>query len=229
MDSQNQKERTSQEWVQELRGDRGLEEQGSAYQDLATILEKAVRNTLYKIEGAYQQDYQLEDLVSETVQETLQKIFEERLYDAYSGRARFTTYVHSIVSHHLISKMRRKKWEFEHQLESLPNEQDIEDGVSPLTLKYLIDPKCRDAEMQMELDEFWKDLQECIEDLSHNRKEVLLWYVEEELTIEELTKRLHKSRGAVYNLLFNARDALRSCLNDKGWTPADTHRYFNLQ
>lgn len=228
MDSHSGRKRSDQAWVQELRGELGIEVQERAYLDLGELIEKVVRQYLRRMEG----NYHLDDLAFDVAQETLRKIHTKKLYDVYSGQsgAQFLTYIFSIASRQAISEMRKKKWDVERNLQSFPDEQqDAEAGVATLSLAYLIDAQSPDPEIQTEWNQFNQDLLACITNLPLARQQVFYWRVYDGLTPQEIVEQFHLSRATVDGRWFQACKALGACLGDKGWTPADIRRFFHSQ
>jgi len=222
-----ERQRTNDEWVRTLRGDLGAAQQESAFADLGHFLYKRVYNYLKSTgskQGHFVPESELADIAAEVAQETIIKVFQERLYEQYQGRdgATFTTFIGVIAVRRTIDLIRHR-WRF--QFVSMPDDdpQDAQDGT---TLSPLIDSGAVDPVLRQEITTLWADLQSCVNALGQVRRQAFVWIEEQELPAEEVAQHLQRSVNAVYQLLYHARADIRDCLIKKGWLLSDIQRLY---
>lgn len=216
--------RSNEEWLNALRGTRGSEEQGRAFQDLSAYMYRVAYNYLLyrqaqanpRILDSFASE-ELAALAHDSVQGTLLKlaINDFALLDKFAGKGAFTSWAAKVVKNEARQELRKSYWERRVSLPSLGSEQDEEQ----LSVFELIIPSqdvsLETAAMQQDVGEA---LQGCLEGLPENQRLALLGIIVEGLSGEELARRLNRpSRNAVFLLKRRAIRNMRKCLEEKGW------------
>jgi len=198
--------RTNEEWLAALRGQPDPQALEALRAALLRGLGFALRNHLGRVDHP---------LVEDFVQEALIKILAN--LDSFRGESRFLTWAQKIAVREAFSAMRRKAWQ-DVSLEDLtPNAEENPD----FTPTVLTDPRPspeRQAERQALLAEV---MQIIAEELSARQRQAMLAIVVHGMPIEEVARRMHTNRNALYKLLHDARKRIKQRLLDRGLTPQE--------
>lgn len=220
-------EYTSATWVAALRGDLGSLVQQQAYEQLGSKLYTYVYHSVRATGDQYEQRKsadEVTEIAQNAVQDTLFKLFSQRLYDQYIGKegAQFTTFMCTIAVNRAIDLMRHE-WHYE--FISLPEEgSDI--NAEGDTLLPLIDIDSSNPVVSQELQALWEDVRRCVKALDQQRRLVFIWLADQEITVQEVATRLNKTENAIYQLYYHARKSIRECLMEKEWQVEDIGRLY---
>ena len=219
--------RSDQAWVQALRGDLGPAQQARAYQELGPILQDRLYNHLLRLRnehGVARSDSNLLETARDLAQDSLQKIFEKRLYEQFEGRngAQFTTFMSIIAIREAIDFIRR---DWKQQLLSLYGDA-VNEEQAEWEAPFIHELDRNSPTTSHELQELWADLQRCVAALDQQRQYVFIWLADQELGVQEVAQRLAKSKNAIYQLFFHAKADVKVCLEAKGWEMASIGRLY---
>ena len=224
-------QRRDQDWLEELRGQRGYTEQAQAYYDLAAYLYKVVSRYLQHRHMCANPRFlatfapqELAALAKDFVQETLEKLTRDdfALLDQFEGKAPFTSWVAVIASRQAAQELRRAHW---NRRASLPLPQDRNDS-RPIgqdeheewQTRFTIESENVSLEKAAMQQDVGLALSECLERLKKNQRLALLGLIVEGVSGEKLAQILNRpSRNAVFLLVRRAKKNMRKCLNKKGW------------
>jgi RNA polymerase sigma factor (sigma-70 family) len=219
---------SSEEWVQALRGTRGMTIQSAGYQQLGLHLRQKVIGYLYKTEfGNQLSQTMLIEIAHEIAQDTLLKLHEQQIYDQYAGRAgaSFLTYMTSIAINRAIDLIRREsKFEWLSLSEESPDDHD----EAQLTLPPLQDLPHMDPAVAQRLQDLWDEVRRCIDTLSEQRRLVFVWLVDHQRRSQEIAEHLHKTVNAVHGLFHQAKVAIKQYLEEKGWQIDEIGRLYAM-
>jgi len=217
-------QRSNQDWLDELRGDRGEAQQRLAYEDLSNYLYVVAYNYLRMRQGqanpAALAAFALEELAAlaqDFVQETLEKLARDKhaLLAQFAGRGRFTSWAAQIVRREAGQELRKAYWS---RRESLPEEEPLERETaewSP-TFEFAVPSGDADPENMVIRQEAAETLQVCLESLPR-RWALAFWGCEaEEHSAKFVAAALGTTANAVYMLVYRARRELRKCLREAG-------------
>lgn len=198
--------RTNEAWITALRGDPDPQ----ALEDLRAALVRGLGFALRKHLGRTDHP-----LVEDFVQEALVKIL--RNLDSFRGESRFLTWAQKIAVREAFSAMRRKAWQ-DVALEDLTPHADENPDFTPSALT---DPRPlpeQQAEQHALLAEVMHIIQE---ELSERQRQAMMAVVVNGMPIEEVARRMHTNRNALYKLLHDARKRLKRRLLERGLSPQD--------
>lgn len=110
-------ERTNQQWLAELTGQRGSAIQAQAHLDMARHLQKRALVYLYTRQSSVSllnalTDEELNDFAQDFTQETMEKLIRDdyALLDKYSGRGKFLSWMTQVLRHDMASELRCSSW-----------------------------------------------------------------------------------------------------------------------
>lgn len=116
-DSPENSVRTNLEWITELRGDQGDDEQWEAHDALCTYLYTVALNALWTRKPSLRQlsqytSYEIEALAEDFVQGFCYKLIKDdyALLDKYSRRGRFLAWAAQILRNMIFSEFRKRPW-----------------------------------------------------------------------------------------------------------------------
>lgn len=186
----------SDDWVALLR-DSG-ETQAQALARLRKILLGGLRRS-FSSKGV--DDAFLEDMVQESIVRVLDKL------DQFEGRSKFTTWAMSIAIRQVISELRKKRF----QNVSLG---DITQGER-LQIE-IVDNDAADPELARQRQTVLAELKELIETRISDKQRIALQALLGGMPVEEIAERTESNRNAVYKLIHDARQKLKSELQRRG-------------
>jgi RNA polymerase sigma-70 factor (ECF subfamily) len=194
-------------WVKEL-GDLGAKRE-AALEDLHTLLLKILPRGLSKWLSSSNPEF--DDLVEDTAQETLLRVLKQ--LDTFESRGQFTHWVYKIAVRIALNELRRRKWR-NVSLDLLQEEAD-EKG-------FLFELPALDSSIEIgfERKELMQRVEQIInEELTSKQRAVMHAVIIQEVPMEEVARRLGSNRNAVYKLLHDARQKLKSGLEHAGLSP----------
>lgn len=210
--------RDNQEWVQELRGDRGGQQQEAADCELANYLYVVAYNYLrirqadLRALAAFPVD-DLAALAQDFVQETLEKLARNQfaLLATYSGAGKFTSWAAQIVRNQAAQELRKSYWT---RRNPLPASSDPdEDGAEPLLLQRLADTSDEaDPARRAQQTQVAATLQGCLAGLSERYRLAVLNCLGDNMPAEAVARALDTTANAVYLIIQRAKRKLRQCL-----------------
>ena len=214
--------RDNQEWVQELRGDRGGQQQEAAHCELANYLYVVAYNYLrirqadLRALAAFPVD-DLSALAQDFVQETLEKLARNQfaLLATYSGAGKFTSWAAQIVRNQAAQELRKSYWT---RRNPLPASSDPdEDGAEPLLLQRLADTSDEaDPARRAQQTQVAATLQGCLAGLSERYRLAVLNCLGDNMPAEAVARALDTTANAVYLIIQRAKRKLRQCLERAG-------------
>ncbi len=198
--------RTNEEWLTALRGQPDPQALEALRAALIRGLGFALRSHLGRVDHP---------LVEDFVQEALIKILAN--LDSFRGESRFLTWAQKIAVREAFSAMRRKAWQDVSLEDLMPQDADNPD----FTPDALTDPAPL-PEQQAERRALLAEVMHIIaEELTERQRQAMLAIVVHGMPIEEVARRMHTNRNALYKLLHDARKRLKQRLLDRGLTPQE--------
>lgn len=202
-------DRTNKQWVADL--SKAGEAQETALSDLRAIILRGLPYALSKYMNP--SDPQLESLSEEVAQDTLLRVLDS--LNTFEGRSKFTTWVHKIAVRIALTELRRKRW----RDVSLDELTERAPGEGPLGL---LEAHEAGPEVVAEQSDMIEQLQRVIsEELTEKQREALIATRIRGMPIEEVAQRMGTNRNALYKLLHDARQRLKSRLEEEGLSPED--------
>lgn len=215
-------QRSSEDWVPELRGDCGRETQHLAYQDLANYLHIVAYNYLRLRQADLRAlaNFASDDmsaLAQDFVQETLEKLARKdfALLATYSGAGKFTSWAAQIVRNQAAMELRKSYWtrrslmqsddDSEEASEQHPMAHDFVDTTGKL------DPARRAQQQQVH-----DLLQGCLDRLPERYKLAIVGCIADDVRAEIVAQTLDTTANAVYLLIARGKRQLRDCLQLAG-------------
>jgi RNA polymerase sigma-70 factor (ECF subfamily) len=192
------KERTNQEWLAELRG----AERDEALADLRAVLLRGLRYSLASRSDADSA------LIEDFVQDALLKILDS--LDSFRGESRFTTWAQKIAVRVALTELRRHRWR-DVSLEGITESQgpDFAPG-------FLVDPQTPPDQQAVQR-QFLETLRRLVAtELTEKQRQALVAVRVQGLPLEEVARRMGTNRNALYKLLHDARQRLKSRMEDEG-------------
>lgn len=197
------KDRTNQEWLDHLRGP----ERDEALTDLRALL---VRGLGYSLANGSDMDGVL---IEDFVQDALLKILDN--LDTFRGESRFTTWAQKIAVRVAFTERRRHRWR-DLSLEAITEPQGLD-----FVPDFMIDPKAP-PEQQVVQRLFLESLQRLIAtELTEKQRQALVAVRIQGVPLEEVARRMGTNRNALYKLLYDARQRLKSGMEAEGLSPED--------
>lgn len=196
-------ERSNEQWLNELHGDR----RDAALDDLRLLLLRGLRHGL-RSRGRLESG-DLEDFVQDGLVRVLENL------DSFRGESRFTTWAQKITMRVAFSEMRRRRW----QEVSLDQLLEQDEGRSPLQVREdpAADPGDR-TQQQMALALLRSMIQQ---ELTERQRTALLAVMVHGMPMEEVARKMDTNRNALYKLLHDARRRLRRGFEHRGLRPED--------
>jgi RNA polymerase sigma-70 factor, ECF subfamily len=197
------KDRTNQEWLDDLqRPDRD-----EALADLRAVL---VRGLGYSLANRSDVDAVL---IEDFVQDALLKILDN--LDTFRGESRFTTWAQKIAVRVAFTELRRHRWR-DLSLEAIAEPQGLD-----FVPDFLVDPEAPpDQQAVQRL--FLESLQRLIAtELTDKQRQALVAVRIQGIPLEEVARRMDTNRNALYKLLHDARQRLKSRMEAEGLSPED--------
>jgi RNA polymerase sigma-70 factor (ECF subfamily) len=197
------KDRTNQEWLDDLQGP----DRDEALADLRAVL---VRGLGYSLANRSDVDAVL---IEDFVQDALLKILDN--LDTFRGESRFTTWAQKIAVRVAFTELRRHRWR-DLSLEAIAEPQGLD-----FVPDFLVDPEAPpDQQAVQRL--FLESLQRLIAtELTDKQRQALVAVRIQGIPLEEVARRMDTNRNALYKLLHDARQRLKSRMEAEGLSPED--------
>jgi RNA polymerase sigma-70 factor (ECF subfamily) len=195
------RERTNQEWLDELRGP----ERDEALADLRTFL---VRGLGYAFASRSDVD---EAAIEDFVQDALLRILDN--LDTFRGESRFTTWAQKIAVRVALTELRRLRWQ-DVSLNGFVESQGL-DFVPDM----LIDPSAgpdQQATQRLLLETLGRLINT---ELTDKQRQALVATRVRGMPLEEAACRMGSNRNAMYKLLHDARQRLKKRMEAEGLSP----------
>jgi RNA polymerase sigma-70 factor (ECF subfamily) len=208
--------RTNDEWISDLKSGGKLKE--AALADLRTVISSGLPYALSNYLSP--NNPQFDSLAEEVTQDTLLRVLDH--LDTFEGRSQFTTWVHKIAVRIALTELRRRRWR-DFSLDSLVEEN--EEGVSFPAL--LIDPSPNPDTLAQQSD-MMKRINKLInEELTDKQRLAMVAIGIDGVPLEEVARRMHTNRNALYKLLHDARLRLKKRLASEGLSTDDVWAAFD--
>ena len=214
--------RENQDWVQELRGDRGLTIQASAHNDLANYLYVVAYNYLRLRQADLRAlaDFAAEELASlaqDFVQETLEKLARRdfALLATYSGAGKFTSWTAQIVRNQAAQELRKSYWT---RRNPLPPADDSDATQEEAVLTRQLDDTSAETDpaRSAQQGQATEALQRCLAGLSERYRLAVLNCLGDDVPADSVAHALDTTANAVYLIIQRAKRQLRQCLESAG-------------
>lgn len=211
--------KTNDEWLRALRA--GGAEQDDALKDLREILIHGLRAYL-SADRAYDsaRGSGVGQIVEDCAQETLLII--KRKIGTFRGESRFTTWATTIAIRQLLGELRRRKWK--------------EVSIDPSSIGRELPNRPVEAlpwdtpEIALQQDEVWSLIKRIVEkDLASKQRFVLIASAFQGMPLDLIADKLGTNRDNVYKILHDARKKLKQCLMDRGFSPEEILRIFDIK
>lgn len=192
------RDRTNEEWLNDLRGPRRDE----AVADLQAILMRGLRYALADRVRVSEAD--LEDFVQDATLRILDAL------DTFRGESRFTTWAHKIAIRVAFTELRRRRWQ-DVSLDKLI-EQTEGDYFPSLLADDTLAPEQQTVQRML-----WERIRRVIqEELTEKQRRALVAVKIHGMPLEEVARRMGTNRNALYKLLHDARKRLKQRLLEEG-------------
>ncbi len=202
-------QRTNEEWLAALRGS-GRE---AALIDLREILVRGLAYVL--IDRPNLQPGDLEDFAQEALLRILDRL------DSFRGESQFTTWAHKIAIRVAFTELRRLHWR------DVSLDAAMEAGASDFVPEALVDARA-DPERQALQRSLLGTLQQVMmTELTERQRQALIAMLYG-MPLEEIARRMGSNRNALYKLLHDARQKLKSRMMDHGLSFEDVMHVFGL-
>ncbi len=207
-------ERTNEQWVADLSA--LGEAQETALSDLRAIIVRGLPYALSK--WLTPSDPQFDSLSEDVAQDTLLRVLNSM--HTFEGRSKFTTWVHKIAVRIALTELRRKRW----RDVSLDELTERAPGEGPLGILATHEAS---PDVVAEQSDMIEHLQRVIsEELTEKQRQALIATRIHGMPMEEVARRMGSNRNALYKLLHDARQRLKSRLEEEGLSPEDVMAVF---
>jgi len=215
------KKQSNEEWIAKLKGERGIEQQLQAFEELGTLLHRAVFNYLLNHQPGLTRlasfsHEELAEMAHDFVQEALEKISTDnfRRLDQFKGSGSFEGWAIRIACRQAGQELRRKYWHITiaspDETEQIETSQAYATPKEEMAVGVIRDETVAEVGPKIEL---------CISRLAERQKVVFWGVVVQERNGQEIAEELQITPNAVYILLCRAKQALRKCLAAAGVGP----------
>jgi RNA polymerase sigma-70 factor (ECF subfamily) len=194
-------ERSNDEWLADL--SRPGPQRDAALADLRAELLRGLRYALSQRSNV--RDSDLEDFTEEALLKILDGL------STFRGESRFTTWAHKIAVHVAFTELRRRRWR-DVSLDELTQSSVSDAEFIPL---FLSDPSIGPEQAAMQraiLATLRRLIREELTDKQRQAMEAIL----RGMPIQEVARRMHTNRNALYKLLHDARQRLQKKMLDEG-------------
>jgi RNA polymerase sigma-70 factor (ECF subfamily) len=202
-------DRTNEQWIKDLSSPGKAQE--DALSDLRSII---LRGLPYALSNWLSPtDPKFDSLSEEAAQDTLLRVLDS--LHTFEGRSKFTTWVHKIAVRIALTELRRKRW----RDVSLDELTEGSPGEGPLGILAASDAGPDEVAEQSDMIEHLRRVIE--EELTEKQREALIATRIHGMPMEEVARRMGTNRNALYKLLHDARQRLKSRLEEEGLSPED--------
>jgi RNA polymerase sigma factor (sigma-70 family) len=220
-------DRDNETWIAELKGQRGIQRQEAAFQDLGDALLPLIRWYLSNRATlppslAHSSYHDLDQLAQDIVQDSLMRIWQKGL-NLYRGDARFLTFVKAIAINQARQKLRQtRRWK-EAPWPSFSDDRMGEEDNERLSIA--VRSKMVVAELSPEKRVMLREVVQSVDRIltewcSPREREAFVRKYLDDLKSKEIAQLMGTTDRAVNLLTFNARQKLRQGLEEEGYTLA---------
>ena len=206
------RERTNQEWLEELQGP----EKDQAIADLRAYL---VEGLGYALSSHHREDMQT--LIEDFAQEALLKVLDN--LDTFRGESKLTTWAQKIAVRVAYTELRRKRWE------DVSIEQFIpEDSGMDFTPEILTDRDPNPEQITSQDMMVSKIISLIDEELTERQRQAIYAVMFGGMPLQEVARRMGTNRNALYKMIYDARSKLKDALLRKeGLSPEEVLAVFD--
>lgn len=204
-------ERTNEMWVKAIKDDG--DERATALQDLREFVLRGIRGYLRTRSDLSKLGIRdLEQLAQDTVQEALLKV--QAKVDTFRGKSKFTTWATKIAINHLISELRRRRWQ-DISLQTVIDEGTTLEQIIAAGPGHASNPSLT-TERQM----VWKSILSVVEnELTERQRKALVATQLNGVPLAKAAEMLDTNTNNIYKLLHDARLKLKKKLTAQGLSP----------
>ncbi|MDZ7843379.1 MAG: sigma-70 family RNA polymerase sigma factor [Anaerolineales bacterium] len=208
------KERTNQEWLEELQGP----QKSRAITDLRNYL---VEGLGYALSSHHRED--METLIEDFVQEALLKILDN--LDTFRGESKLTTWAQKIAVRVAYTEIRRKRWEDVSIEQFIPEDSGMDFTPEILTDR---DPNPEQITTQdMLMDKVIKLIET---ELTERQQQAIYAVMFGGMPLQEVARQMGTNRNALYKMIYDARSKLKdSLMLQEGISPEELLEVFDLK
>ena len=208
--------RTNEEWISDLKSGGKLKE--TALADLRNVIASGLPYALSNYLSP--NNPQFDSLAEDVTQDTLERVLDH--LDTFEGRSQFTTWVQKIAVRIALTELRRRRWR-DFSLDSLVEEN--EEGVAFPAL--LIDTT-PDPDILAQQSDMMTRINKLInEELTDKQRLAMIAIAIRGVPLEEVARRMHTNRNALYKLLHDARLRLKKRMASEGLSTDDVWAAFD--
>jgi RNA polymerase sigma-70 factor (ECF subfamily) len=206
------RERTNQEWLDELQGP----EKDQAIADLRAYL---VEGLGYALSSHHREDMQT--LIEDFAQEALLKVLDN--LDTFRGESKLTTWAQKIAVRVAYTELRRKRWEDVSIEQFIPEDSGMDFTPEILTDR---DPNPEQVTSQ---DMMVRKVYRLIdEELTERQRRAIYAVMFGGMPLQEVARRMGTNRNALYKMIYDARSKLKDALLRKeGLSPEEVLAVFD--
>lgn len=208
--------RTNEEWISDLKSGGKLKE--AALADLQNVIASGLPYALSNYLSP--NNPQFDSLVEDVTQDTLERVLDH--LDTFEGRSQFTTWVHKIAVRIALTELRRRRWR-DFSLDSLVEEN--EEGVA---FPALLTDSTPNPDILAQQSDMMTRINKLInEELTDKQRLAMVAIAIEDVPLEEVARRMHTNRNALYKLLHDARLRLKKRMASEGLSTDDVWAAFD--
>ena len=212
-----QRPRPNDLWLQEL-GQAGPERE-EALADLGGILVRGLGYALAKYAKVTEAD--LEDFAQEALLKILAAL------DSFRGESRFTTWAQKIAVHTAFAELRRRRWR-DVSLEEVTAPTDAARGVRRFIPNTLADRSSSTEQQAVQSEVLGVMRDVIVEELTDRQRKALVAVRFHGMPIAAVAHRMDSNPNALYKLLFDTRQRLKSRMLARGLSRDDILGAFDL-
>lgn len=208
------KERTNQEWLEDLQGP----QKSQAITDLRNYL---VEGLGYTLSSHHRED--MDTLIEDFVQEALLKILDN--LDTFRGESKLTTWAQKIAVRVAYTEIRRKRWEDISIQQFIPEDSGTDFTPEILTDR---DPNPEQITTQdMLMDKVIKLIES---ELTERQQQAIYAVMFGGMPLQEVARQMGTNRNALYKMIYDARSKLKdSLMLQEGISPEELLEVFDLK
>jgi len=210
--------RTNTDWLTDLRAPGPARE--AALADLRAIILAGLPYALANWLSAT--DPQFDALAEDVTQETLMRVL-DRL-DTFEGRSQFATWVHKIAVRVALTELRRRRWKDVSLDAVLASDEGSAESQS-----MAVDASPSPEAILERADMLARVQHIILAELTDKQRQAMMAVGVKGLPLEEVARRMHMERNALYKLMHDARLRLKRRLLREGLTPEDVLAVFERQ
>ena len=215
-------QRSNEDWVRELHGDRGQEPQQIACQELANYLYVVAYNYLRLRQADLRAlaDFAPEEmaaLAQDFVQETLEALARNdfALLAKYRGAGKFTSWAAQIVRNQAAMELRKSYWTRRTPLQASDDSEEASEQPS-LTQDFVDTSGQVDPAQQAQQQQVQDILQRCLAKLPERNRLAIVSCIADDVRAELVAQTLNTTANAVYLLIARGKRQLKECLQHAG-------------